>query len=89
MTALNTSPADIREYAQDLLDEGEIDELDVRNLDNIMYFMINNELGYSRSYRNRESSPVADFIKEKVAIRWGVVDGATKGEKGWNVTVHR
>lgn len=89
MNALNSSPQEIREYAQELLDEGEIDELTVSNLDNIMYFKINNDLGYSRSYRSRESSPVADFIKEKVSIRWGVVNGATKGEKGWKVEVNR
>ena len=88
MNALNSGPEEIREYAQELLDAGEIDELDVGNLDNVMYFKINNELGYSRSYRNRESSPVADFIKEKVSIRWGLVKGDTH-MKGWNVEVHR
>ena len=81
MNALNSGPEEIREYAQELMNDGEIDELDVSNLDNIMYFKINNELGYSKSYRNRESSPVADFIKEKVSIR--------RGAKGWNVEVHR
>lgn len=95
MSALETNPQEIREYAQELLDEGEIDELTIENLDNIMYFKINQELGYSRSYGRRESSPVADFIKEKVSIRWGVSkmtgDGpkAGDGKKGWKVEVHR
>ena len=89
MNALNSSPEEIREYAQELMSEGDIDELNVGNLDNIMYFMINNELGYYRSGRNRESSPVADFIKEKVSIRWGVSKGEAGGKKGWQVEVHR
>lgn len=92
MSALNSSPSEIRDYAQELLDEGEIDEINIGNLDNIMYFKINEELGYSRSYGRRESSPVADFIKEKVSVRWGLSKNnpqGTQGGKGWQVEVHR